>query len=53
MPKVKLNDILKGGNTFQITDIDAHIDEFNKMMESIKTEQVKIKKLKKNKKFNI
>ena len=45
---MKLNDILKGGDNFQITDIDAHIDEFNKMMESIRKEKTKIKKLKKN-----
>ena len=47
MPKMKLNDILKGGDNFQITDIDAHIDEFNKMMESIRKEKTKIKKFKK------
>lgn len=50
MPKTNLNDILKGGDNFEIRKIDEHIAEFNKMMESIKKEKERIKKLKKNKK---
>ena len=49
MPKTKLNDILKGGDNFQIRDIDAHIEEFNIMMKAIRKEQEIVKKRKKNK----
>jgi hypothetical protein len=54
MPKMKLNDFLKGGDNFEITKIDEHIEEFNKMMKSIEKEKTRIKKLKlknKNKKY--
>ena len=46
MPKTTLNDFLKGGENFEITKIDEHITEFNIMMDSIKKEKEKIKKLK-------